>query len=517
MARKDQTLGDLLAGVPALADGQSIEDYTGALFKKVTSGEAKGRQALIAANAHRVRLALALLEDEPKKGEKGNWQAAHATRLGMEPRNLRYWLSAGRAVLNLGDLANGLPARVLDRRVSAIPRAVKMLADERDPDVKVPRPPQSPVEAWVKAADKLIESIPEPQYSADATALGRAMERVKAAAELWLNPPPMPVTSHGVEPNPGDKLGTALQYAGGKWKVAHIVSHVIGVLPPDAELREPFCGGASVSVEMVRSGRAARVWLNDIDVAVRAVWNSLLHEMDALEEALLATVNTGENFKRLRRAVPLRGKIKLKGVELAAAEVYLRATTNSSRANGRWDPTSRWVPERFVKRIREVSHLLQGKVVHGECTGHDFLEVIRAPGEAVLFLDPPYARTTEVPGLYRAVLSHEQHHQLADALRTCGHPFVMTIGDDDVSEAMHIPGSEVRRIPSGVGQKYMLWGEYMHEGAEREQHGGKRELLWTSGVGGAWGHNQLDEEEWEEMFGEGADADPASQEPDAAS
>lgn len=101
--------------------------------------------------------------------------------------------------------------------------------------------------------------------------------------------------------------------------------------------------------------------------------------------------------------------------------------------------------------------------------------------------------------------------RLAVALRDCPHPWVMTVGDDEVSDKMPIPGSSVFRIrqptePMARGGIYdaqeRAWIVSEDEGDDPSV---KTELLWVSGTPASWGLPTGDPGLLEELFGEAAE------------
>ena len=451
----EPTLATLLQAVPAFIAGADLAEFVTCLVTDAKTLDKNGRDALVNANVRRVRIGQAWAVSMPaKRTEREAWMTAQGVAHGLGLTRVRQIVRAatalGKAIADVS--ADRLPITVLDRKLEAIPTALKAVLEGRGPDQPQPRKAKA---IPSNAQERRLVFAAKVDAALKAVFAGHEME-IPAALKAISKPAPTAVP----KPTPGPivkaepeetRLGPVLHYAGGKTFVAPLLAQVLGKLPPDAEIREPYCGGASVSIHMLLTGRASKVWLNDLDPVVQAVWNSVIHEPDALCTALDGIVHGSAEFKKLRAAV---NKRTLAGPELAAAAIYVQKFAYKGTRQGefRTDPL-KWVAAVAATRVREAHGLLAGRVVHGECTGRDALEVIRAPGNAVLFLDPPYWRVGT--WMYRKAYKLEAEFQaLADALHyhpdRPNHPWIMTIGDDEVSDRMHIPGSAIHRIRSGV-------------------------------------------------------------------
>ena len=77
------------------------------------------------------------------------------------------------------------------------------------------------------------------------------------------------------------------------------------------------------------------------------------------------------------------------------------------------------------KEIDRLSVLLNSVRTHREvCTCLDFEEVIRAPGDAVSYLDPPYFEKGN--DLYQVGFTRDDHERLASVLRREERPWLVS-------------------------------------------------------------------------------------------
>jgi DNA adenine methylase len=87
-----------------------------------------------------------------------------------------------------------------------------------------------------------------------------------------------------------------LRYPGGKSKV---VKFLAKFFPDFKELREPMCGGASITLYWVQIKPHARYIISDINYDLYCFWKELKENLDKLIKELLCIKNTYKDGKRL--------------------------------------------------------------------------------------------------------------------------------------------------------------------------------------------------------------------------
>ncbi len=86
---------------------------------------------------------------------------------------------------------------------------------------------------------------------------------------------------------------------------------------------------------------------------------------------------------------------------------------------------SRYSLQRLSTDIDRLSALLNGVKTHGNvCTCLDFEKVIKAPGDAVIYLDPPYFEKGKQ--LYQVGFGEEDHERLASILKREKRPWLLS-------------------------------------------------------------------------------------------
>jgi DNA adenine methylase len=206
-------------------------------------------------------------------------------------------------------------------------------------------------------------------------------------------------------------------------------------LGPTTEYREPFLGGASVGLAFLeRNPQANTVWLNDIRPELIGLWRAVKDYPEEFADRLsrfprhLPTLQ--EAFYdylpdvRATRSVP---KNKDDLLELAVGTQVVQQMTYNGMPNVTpvTHRRSRWNPKFYRRKAKQVSELFRGRSV--KLTATDFAALITAPGDATIFLDPPYY--LEGPKLYPHKMAVADHLRLARLLRECPHRWLLTYDD----------------------------------------------------------------------------------------
>jgi DNA adenine methylase len=234
-----------------------------------------------------------------------------------------------------------------------------------------------------------------------------------------------------------------IRYPGSKAKIAkaimrHFPSEVMDALwQRDIDYREPFFGGGAVGLALLeRLPSRARIWINDKDWGVAALWKSVREqpeELVALVERFQPSVETFHRYKEED------GRTDLDHVQSGFRKLVLHQTSwggLGSMAGGplggrnqssEYNVQCRWRAARHVLDIRENSRLLN-RFSSVRVTSADFSELIsEAPATAFIYADPPYY---EKGGeLYRHSMTDEDHRRLSALLHTCRAPWVLSYDD----------------------------------------------------------------------------------------
>jgi DNA adenine methylase len=162
-----------------------------------------------------------------------------------------------------------------------------------------------------------------------------------------------------------------VRYLGGKTRIAKQLAELIdSVREPGQWVWDPFCGGLSMSVALSKKGP---VWSTDINPALIALYK-------AVQSGWQPPSEVNEETWRAAKALPDSNPLKaFCGFGCSFGGRYFEGYARSSdRAN--YAATSKRVVERDCAEALVFACL-------------NFCTVEPQPIEAVLYLDPPYAKT----------------------------------------------------------------------------------------------------------------------------
>lgn len=447
------SVAELLAAVPPRNANEPLDAYTSRL-------DGTGRQSLIVANAHRLAVGMALLDDplRPKKKtpnpstglNRTQWEDQEAQRLNLQARQLRNILAAAEAVRRIS--ADRLPKEVLDRRIDCVARAAKAAAEiakanggafpagtplPGDFQAVAQKAALDPVARWVARLDALTKAQRKLKQAIKDDGTGvirREVERLRESL-LFVVQRPTPPGHAPAKPNLQNGL---VGYPGGKVALLQHLLHAFGNVA-DGEYREPFIGGGSVALTVLATYPAARVYINDRYAPLAALWKQVQDDPDTLIQWITARPTVSDAELRQHRAnliaghvggVPLTG-IDLAGTALICIVLSHRATGIRGGAKTGKHLQDRWKPDTLEKAITRVHGLIgppqPGVRSRAEIENLDFRTVINRPGKAFIYCDPPYV--WQGPRLYPVPFTRDDHLRLAETLLATTNPWVLSYDD----------------------------------------------------------------------------------------
>jgi len=238
------------------------------------------------------------------------------------------------------------------------------------------------------------------------------------------------------------------RYPGGKSKVKTQIYDVLArhrsQMSPDAELREPFLGGGAITIYCLQKRLTNRVWFNDFDPGIASIWESALNTPEQLINKILAYTPSVDDFWRFKANLTndefLTSTDKLtiafqkivvhqfsySGLGLkAGSPIGGKTQVDESGAKKKYAFDCRWSPKKIIKDINEFQRITKDATVRGNtCTSLDYRELIVAPEEALIYLDPPYYEQGEA--LYQFFFTEEQHEEMARLLKATPHRWVLS-------------------------------------------------------------------------------------------
>jgi DNA adenine methylase len=233
-----------------------------------------------------------------------------------------------------------------------------------------------------------------------------------------------------------------LRYPGGK---ARLAAYISGVIEENylngCTFYEPFAGGASVSLELLRLGFVSDAVLVEKDPLVFSFWWCVFNRTEDLCAAVDACPVSIETWQQLQptRAIadPTDGRFTV--LQLATAGLFFNRTNFSGIIGAgpiggeeqlsEYKIDCRFNKEKITRQIRAAARFSHRISVH--CG--DAVTFMRENAEAIstgfsfVYVDPPYYEQGRK--LYRHHYVDEDHVQLASFLQNQAYPWLLSYDD----------------------------------------------------------------------------------------
>ena len=422
------------------------------------------------------------------------WTDRVGNRLVRTPRTIRFYQDVA-ARIDDPELATPLPLEILDCPLRGLLGGIERVQQGEPPcPARKQTGRRGREEVWKETASRLLtgaDKLPDGEkLLSDQIVQSHArLATIKGRKDVG-DASDSDSLKAGTKRKPAASPKTApplIAYRGGKTEMAKDIVRRIGDTwshydDADREYREPFVGGGSVLMNLIAQRKVRRVWLNDADPAMATLWTTVIQNPRELAERLEATPSLDSQSST--DVADLRGQMKaglLSGVNLAYARLVLADTTFRSAGSaesqiqpkykldkkgkslldkyGNKIPNWKMNSLRHITRIMTVHNYMKTVEVHDNCcTNLDALDVISAPGLAVMFLDPPYVEVGKDFFEYNFKAKH--HVKLAATLHETEQPWLMTIDDDRRTKQMK-KGGNTGWWPFGVKIRQLYEDDYI--------------------------------------------------------
>lgn len=236
------------------------------------------------------------------------------------------------------------------------------------------------------------------------------------------------------------KIKSPLRYPGGKSKaIKKIQRYYPKDLSKIREIREPFCGGASFTLDMKQKYPEKSYWINDSNYYLYNFWYLLKNDPYVLTKTVFNIKESLGDSVEKHKEFFLKAKEELydgKTTLLQKAVYYFilnRSSYGGLTEVGSFSKTA--ALERFtfssIEKMAGISDVLQGIKI----TNLDFEQVMEEPSESCfVFLDPPYnILKTKSDHLYK------NHHafdneRFFSSLDSCEHKWLLTYNDEKAAK-----------------------------------------------------------------------------------
>lgn len=237
-----------------------------------------------------------------------------------------------------------------------------------------------------------------------------------------------------------------IRYPGSKDKIAR---QIIGRFPASAavplfngdleEYREPFFGGGAVGLRVLSLlPRRIRVWLNDKDRALVALWTSIRDRPRDLMRMCVEYRPSVEDFYQFKEEDgredldPLTAgfrKLALHQISFSGNGAMAGGPIGGREQRSEFNVDCRWNGARTANKIRALSKAFAAFDTRITCD--DFAPLLGdASPRVFVYADPPYYKAG--PQLYKHAFGDEDHARLARALRDCRAQWVLSYDDHPV-------------------------------------------------------------------------------------
>jgi DNA adenine methylase len=256
-------------------------------------------------------------------------------------------------------------------------------------------------------------------------------------------------------------MPSIIRYPGSK---AKLVKHIrqsfpewmVGRLwdtPDNAGYIEPFFGSGAVGLEVLEHvNRSIKVWLNDADYGMYALWHAVLSDTERLVKYVEDFEPSTDSFYKLKAEDgQSTGCIALDGFRKIA--LHRQSVSGFGRMSGgplggrdqgsQYTVGCRWTPSSVVQAIYNAKETLR-KFAYVKITNLHFRDVLaEARANCFIYLDPPYY----VKGgqLYAHNMSHDEHVELASALHSTQADWRLSYDDCEEIRALY-PSSEFSEL-----------------------------------------------------------------------
>lgn len=222
------------------------------------------------------------------------------------------------------------------------------------------------------------------------------------------------------------------RYPGGKTWLANILRRWLAESHASV-LYEPFAGGASTSLLAVIEGFVPRAVLIEKDVAVAAVWKTILSsDANWLIDKIMEFRISSESVDKVLRAKTrktrtlafqtiIKNRCRRGGVIAGGAGLIKRGERDQGIK-------SRWYPETLAKRIQLI-HQHKEKLEIREGDAFNYFPELLKTKSAKFFVDPPYSKLM-TPGV-KPIYSHchVDHRMLCQILASARVDYLLTYDD----------------------------------------------------------------------------------------
>lgn len=258
-------------------------------------------------------------------------------------------------------------------------------------------------------------------------------------------------------------VNSPLRYPGGKQKA---LKFLIQFFPEFNELREPMCGGASVTLYWAQKKLNAKFLMGDINYDLYCFWKSTKEHLEEMIKIIYELKSTYKNGKELYQYLIQKKETNISEIERGAYFFVLnRITFSGTTESGGYSESA--FQKRFtlssIERLSLVSHILQRVEIYN----FDYEYLMNLPGDNVLiFLDPPYysATSSKLYGKNGKLHTEFDHLRFFEVVSKSKHKVLITYDDSEFIRKLY---KDFYKIPWNLKYGMTNYGkDYLRTGNE---------------------------------------------------
>lgn len=225
-----------------------------------------------------------------------------------------------------------------------------------------------------------------------------------------------------------------LRYPGGKSKFYSYIKDILVCNDLLGETYiEPFAGGAGLALKLLLNDDVKRIVINDYDIAIYAVWHSILYTTNEFCYLIENAVLTQEEWAKQRSIYAARDQKDL--LRLGFATLFLNRTNVSGvieggiiggqQQCGNYKIDARFNKQTLVTKVKQIAQKRDQIVLLNE-DAKELLrpEQLRRFYKAFIYLDPPYVK--KGAQLYKNAFTEADHIELFQLISSCRRKWVVT-------------------------------------------------------------------------------------------
>ncbi|MBZ2172163.1 DNA adenine methylase [Nitratidesulfovibrio sp. SRB-5] len=236
------------------------------------------------------------------------------------------------------------------------------------------------------------------------------------------------------------KTNSLLRYPGGKSVLTNTIANIFQMNDMVGGVYvEPYAGGAGIAMNLLLSGVAGKVIINDADPAISAFWRFLVEDPYEFALRIDSTPISVQEWHRQKEVFSCPGGYSDR--EIGFATFYLNRCNRSGilganpvggiNQTGKYLIDARFPKKRLIALLEKIAPLVDKIEVHQK----DALDLISAIsnsyGDAhLLFLDPPYFLKGAT--LYMNYYKEDDHAVIARKMKSLSENVKWVVTYDDV-------------------------------------------------------------------------------------